>query len=177
MLFLWKQFLHKHNFPLNLYQPTIKAKLVTLFHKQYQDDLFIGIGSAQLPVIQQFLKFWNDTILLDESGELEVAEISLLFRIWSTRKKGNLPENKIVDILSFFFPDIEVVDNKIYAQCLLWNKDQDIQMALDAIPSLDTVSSVDAYLFYCKYFSSVPPEKRLIVGKSYFEKYIETHRL
>ena len=182
MLFLWKQFLHKHNLPLNLYQPSIKAKLVSLFQKQYQDDLFVGIGSAQLPVIQQFLKFWNDTIFIDESGELEIAEISLLFRIWSkdSRKKGNLPENKIVDILSFFFPDIEVVHNKIYAQCLLWNKDQDIQTALDAIPpdiSLDTVFPVDTYLFYCKHYSSVPPEKRLIVSKSYFDKYIENHRL
>lgn len=215
MLFLWKQFLHKHHFPLNLYQPLIKPKLISslFFQKQYQvdTDTFIGIGSSQLPIIQQFLKFWNETMGFTEetsaSSELEINEISVLFRIWAKgsvssgssiigripkKEMGYLNETKIIDILSFFFPEIEIIQNKFifHLQCSLWDKNKDIGTALlemyknvssirlyhdpDSILDISAGGSINnAYLFYCKFYSNIPPEKRLIVSKSYFEKYID----
>jgi hypothetical protein len=213
MLFLWKQFLHKHHFPLNLYQPLIKPKLISssFFESYYlfDTDTFIGIGSSQLPIIQQFLKFWNETMVFTEesessfSSELEINEIAILFRIWirggssnrvNKKELGYLNETKIIDILSFFFSDIEIIQNKFiyHLSCSLWDKNNDIQMALremnrspSFLPDSETYSAIDisagssinsAYLFYCKFFSSIPPEKRLIVSKSYFEKYMESIR-
>jgi hypothetical protein len=235
MLFLWKQFLHKHHFPLNLYQPLIKARLTSssFFESHYlaDTDTFIGIGSSQLPIIQQFLKFWNETMIFTEesessfSSELEINEIAVLFRIWikgtssglgsasssgpgsssssgpgsssssriNKKELGYLNDTKIIDILSHFFPDVEIIQNKFiyHVSCSLWDKNTDIQTALREMnrsptplyTESETYSAIDisagssinsAYLFYCKFFSNIPPEKRLIVSKSYFEKYVES---
>ena len=218
MFFLWKQFLHKHHFPLNLYQPLIKPKLISSAffesHYLFDTDTFIGIGSSQLPIIQQFLKFWNETMIFTEepehSCELEINEIAVLFRIWirgtssgsggsssrvNKKELGYLNETKIIDILSHFFSDIEIIQNKFiyHLSCSLWDKNNDIRMALremnhspnSFLPDSETYSAIDisagssinsAYLFYCKFFSNIPPEKRLIVSKSYFEKYMESIR-
>jgi hypothetical protein len=207
MLFLWKQFLHKHHYPLNLYQPLIKAKLISssFFQKQYHsdNDVFIGIGSSQLPIVQQFLVFWNETIFMDESfeSEFEINEIANLFRSWirasasvrriPKKELGYLNESKIIDIILFFFPDIEFIQNKYlyHIHCSLWDKDHDIEVALSVKETIDSpiqdISTVsinnafsnnNTYLFYCNYYSNISPEKRNIVSKSYFDKYLERNR-
>jgi hypothetical protein len=110
----------------------------------------------------------------------------------------NITDKQIIDLISYFFPTIEIEREKfIYKiKCSLWDKNKDIQNALDlmkihlrnkfseAHPQTDlstsivlfdienyTMSIYDAYMFYCKTFVGQGHSKP-IVSKSYFEKYI-----
>ena len=94
-------------------------------------------------------------------------------------------ESKILDILSYFKPELEIVDNKYVLQVrnLLWDKDMDIEIALGTLKekfesaphSFPNVTLYDAYLYYCKFHNAnlEDGKKTLLVSKSYFEKYVK----
>ena len=200
MQYLWKEYLGIHNYPIGLYNFICKKTLVdTIFPSQYngEQDIFIDVGSSQLPLIQKFLKFWSETSIDDpnEYAELELEEISILFRNWlqfnlhhhhssvitQRKKKYLLKEDKIVDILNYFHPELEIVKDKyiIHTRNVLWDKDVDIELAISnlrlASDSARTISLYNAYLFYCKFYSTHLIEikaKPLLVSKSYFERYV-----
>jgi len=188
MLYLWKDYLRIHKYPLNLYQPLCKQILTQTIFKSYYDsesDVFTGIGSAKMPNIYRFLKFWSETIVEDcqDHMELEIDEIIDLFRMWSNKlyqkRKVHLTEETIMDILKYYHPDIEIVDDKyIYKRrCTLWDKDMDIESALSSLKETNvednnTISLYDAYTFYCRFF-----QNQICVSKSYFEKYIHHQQI
>ena len=192
MQYLWKEYLDLHNYPIGLYTSFCKKTLTdTIFPLQYnaQQDIFVDVGSSQLPLIQKFLKFWAETALEDpnEYAELESEEIGILFRNWiespypqpnsQRKKKYLLKENKIVDILSYFHPELEIVKDKyiIHTRNVLWDKDMDIELALTTLREegkCSTMSLYNAYLAYCKYHSISVKSKPLLVSKSYFERYV-----
>jgi len=102
----------------------------------------------------------------------------------------NLNDKQIIDLIQYFFPSIDIERDKyiIGIRCKLWDKQLDIQVALDNMkestrnkftttgissPSLlPNISIYDAYIYYCKYYSSGNSQ---IVGKTYFEKYVFEH--
>ena len=199
MQYLWKEYLDIHNYPIGLYNLLCKKFLTeTLFKSQYniEKDTFEDIGSSQLPLIQKFLKFWAETAIEDQNeyAELESEEVGILFKNWIQlnqslfnlpnnfirKKKYNLKENKIVDILHYFHPDLEIVKDKyiIHMRNVLWDKDMDIELALSNLRDnkKQTVSLYNAYLYYCKYYSNKTIKenqtKHLLVSKSYFERYV-----
>ncbi len=202
MQYLWKEYLDIHNYPIGLYNFICKKTLTeTIFPLQYSAelDIFVDVGSSQLPLIQKFLKFWSETAIDDpnEYAELESEEVGILFRNWiqfqhqqqpashSLRKKKYLlKEDKIVDILNYFHPELEIVKDKyiIHKRNLLWDKDVDIELALSNLregnTGSKTMSLYNAYLFYCKFYSSSQSNihetktKPLLVNKSYFERYV-----
>lgn len=195
MQYLWKEYLDIHNYPIGLYNSICKKMLIdTIFPTQYNlvQDSFEDIGSSQLPVIQKFLKFWAETAIEDnnEYAELESEEVGILFRNWmyfqnqhqtsqsvQRKKRYQLKENKIVDILNYFHPELEIVKDKyiIHTRNVLWDKDEDIELALTNLreDKFTTISLYNAYLFYCKFHCSTQPEtKKLLVSKSYFERYV-----
>jgi hypothetical protein len=114
MLYLWKQFLHSNQLPLTLFQSMLKPMLTqTHFSNYYKPDgdYFIGIGSSQWPMIQTFLRYWNETMVYDENEmELEIEEITNLFRHWGETVRTykwevfSLTEYQILDVISYFFP-------------------------------------------------------------------------
>jgi hypothetical protein len=142
MQYLWKQFLHRHDFPQNAYQPFFKMILTTqkLSRQDKTDaDIFVGVGSSQLPIIQRFQQFWSENMVVDENEtELEVEEITTLFRMWGDKvrvfkkESFSLNEMQIIDILTYFYPEIEIEKNKYISKyrCILWDKGMDIQIAL-----------------------------------------------
>ena len=91
-----------------------------------------------------------------------------------------------MEILKYYHPDIEIVDDKyIYKRrCTLWDKDMDIESALSSLKETnmednDTISLYDAYTFYCSFQTmgtsqEERPNKNFLVSKSYFEKYIRS---
>jgi hypothetical protein len=198
MLYLWKQFLHTNQFPLTLFQSMIKPILTQKHFSTYykQDgDYFIGIGSSQWPMIQTFLRYWNETMTYDENEiELEIEEITNLFRLWGETVRTykwevfSLTEYQILDVISYFFPEIHIDKQKyIYnIRSTLWDKNTDIQTALIQYKNniLDTfcirktpiiISIYDIYSFYCRFYSSKSSnsqQKIFLVSKSYFEKYL-----
>jgi hypothetical protein len=206
MQYLWKHFLDSKNLPSIIFMQTLKTLLVEKLTDYYSEsnDSFLGICSKYLPAIQKFLQFWNDTILIDETEtDLEIEEVIILFRKWcetNNEMVSNLSDKQILDLIAYFFPNVEIDRDKYLSKvrCTLWDKQLDIQVALDNLKETvrskyvgfgnhidnginentiimrtnDTrnmnISIYDAYLFYCKYYSS----NIQIVSKSYFEKYI-----
>jgi len=186
--YLWKDFLQNHRLPPNLYQTVYKKILTESYFKEQYDaekDIFTPLGSSHIPLIQKFLKFWNETTIEDSNGyvELEIEEIAALFRRWTKLKyqKCVIKESKILDILSYFKPELEIVDNKYVLQVrnILWDKDMDIEIALGTLKdpssrSFPNITLYDAYDFYCKFHHATLEDgkKSMLTSKSYFEKYV-----
>jgi hypothetical protein len=195
MLFLWKEYLSVNKYPLNLYQPLVKKVLSQTFATHYdpEQDVFNGLGSTLMPMVQKFLRFWTETMIEDSDHELEIDDIGILFRMWLGNRSKNkrqyvLNENKIIRMLNHFHPELEIEKLKFIhkTRCLLWDKDLDIETALTTLQDqgttiLDDVDNTStsitiysAYLYYCK-FHSLEKDKKLLVSKSYFESYVLNH--
>ena len=75
------------------------------------------------------------------------------------KSKVNLKDGEIIDILRYYYPEIEIENEKfIYKKkCILWDKDVDIDTAISTIKKNckdgnKNVSIYDAYNYYCKMF-------------------------
>lgn len=197
MQYLWKNFLESKRLPSIMFFQTLKTQLITSLSQYYNEttDSFIGICSKHLPEIQKFLAYWEETIVVDENEmDFEIEEIIILFRKWcnaNNEHATNLNDKQILDVISYFYPDLEIERDKYvsHIRSILWDKQMDIQIALDNLknsirekngqsnglqsPSLrNNISIYDAYRFYCKYYSNLNSVNKLIVGKAYFEKYV-----
>ena len=85
MLFLWKKFIDARQIPFVVTSQNLKMYLIEKLSKYYQEehDSFIGICSKFIPSIENFLNFWNDTMVDDETEyDLEIDEIVILFKTW-----------------------------------------------------------------------------------------------
>jgi hypothetical protein len=195
MFYLWKEYLSVNKYPLNLYQPLVKRVLSQTFANYYdiEHDIFTGLGSTLMPMVQKFLRFWTETMIEDPEHELELDDIGVLFRMWIGNRSKNkrqyvLNENKIIRMLNHFHPEVEIEKFKYVhkTRCLLWDKDLDIETALTTLHDQGTTLIFDendksntstsitiyhAYLYYCK-FHSLEKDKKLLVSKSYFEYYV-----
>lgn len=208
MQYLWKQFLHEKDLPAVVFLQTLKTMLIEQLSPHYNADMdsFIGVCSKQLPAIHTFLHFWEDTMIEDDmETDLEIEEIVVLFRKWCESNNeyvSHLTDKQMLDIIAYYYPSIEIERDKFIARirCKLWDKQMDIQIALDNMktylhneyvdnnhtmhprvsspPIYRNISIYDAYTYYCKYIScpsSTPistSRRRQIVSKAYFEKYI-----
>lgn len=207
MHYLWKQFLDSKNLPNIIYQQTLKKILITSLKDYYKEsqDSFIGICCKHIPAIKKFIAFWEETIYVDDieyDMDYEIGEICFLFKKWcniNNESIRNINDKQVVDLISYFFPDIEIEKDKyIYKiKCSLWDKQLDVQMGLENLkenlkskyennstnnqhsssPSQNNIfnmklSIYDMYIFYCEFACNTHNNNEQIVSKSYFEKYI-----
>lgn len=202
MQYLWKKFLDSKELPNIMFLQTLKNLLLERLNDYYDEnmDSFIGICSEHLPSIQQFIQFWTETISIDDNEiDFEIDEIIIIFKQWCETKREistTLNDKQILDLISYYYPDIEIEKDKYICKikCSLWDKQIDIQVALDNLKDtmrlkyyneynnvsnyervtspIDgrNISIYDAYNYYCRFFSTI--NGKLIVSKSYFEKYI-----
>jgi hypothetical protein len=193
MQYLWKRFLDIKGLPTVMFLNTFKTILITAlpgFYKE-EEDTFYGLQSIYLESIQHFLQFWEDTIIYDDSEvDFEIEELSFVYKKWCGVDKKDysyINDNQILDILSYYFPNIEIEKNKFISgiRCTLWDKQMEIQVALDKMKETykdnysnknQNISIYDAYLYYAKYYSVFNTNNETIhkhlVSKSYFEKYV-----
>lgn len=194
MLYLWKHFLEAKQLPSVVITGKVKSFMSQKLEANYdiEIDVFKGVSSKYLPTVCQFLKFWDETMISDETEpEIEVSELATLFKQWSHTL--NITEKQVVNILKHFFPDLEIDQEKyIYKmRSKMWDKQVDIMMAMDDMKDKNSqsVSSYDAYVYYCNYMNGndydggiVKQKKRtgsgtlahipLLVSKQYFDKYM-----
>lgn len=180
--FIWKQFLSNNNLPNVVFSNTLKNYLITIFSYEKDNDFFKGITSKYLPIYKDFIKFWDTTINtsnLDEfENELEVDEISSLFKYWS-KSKNNLSEENIIKILKHFFSNIEIIEDKYILNITsnLWDKNNDISNSFTYVKEqikieqkMTLISFDDIYTYYKNYCNR--NSIKFIVSKRYFEKYL-----
>jgi hypothetical protein len=178
MYYLWRHFLGSKQLPSVVFTTKLKTHLVERMHRHYDadQDMFHGVNSKYLPNVCKFLEFWNETMVQDITEiELEIGEIATLFKMWRGNTT-NMCEKQIVDIINYFYPDVEIDDNKyIYRmRNTLWDKQMDIQTAMNEIKQEELpVSPYDAYVYYCH----KPSANGLLVSKSYFDKYVAIYGL
>ena len=199
MHYIWKQFISNYSYPSMIYSSSLKTLLRERFSYDEERDAFINITSKYMPLTSDFMLFWEKTItVIEESNigdeEFEMDEICSLFKKWTLGPEnaslcltcGNIPEHEAVKLITHFFPNVEIVENKylLNIRCSMWNKVNDIQQALDAFrtmkqceKTLESVSefslvSLDqVYQFYC---TNCNKNKTRIASKRYFEKYVST---
>jgi len=198
--FIWKQFLSNANLPNVIYSSSLKNIFKDFYEYVEETDSFIGITSKYLPIQSDFIQFWENTISIVNNEddllfgiELEIDEICYLFKMWSknpseyliTNDKitcmtnGNITEENVLKILTHFFPNIEIIENKyiLNVTCNLWDKNNDINKSFEYIKEqiknnikLALISFDDAYNYYYKYCNI--NSLKYIVSKRYFEKYL-----
>lgn len=196
--YLWKEYLKNHHYPPNLFHNIFRKTLVDLYAREYDSelDVFRSLGSSQLPLIQKFLKFWKETTFDEESGfsELEIEEVASLFRQWlntnysvssKLKQKYWLKESKILDILTYFHPELEIKEQKYIMNVsnILWSKELDIENAINAWKENNTNVNENTsfclhelYGYYCKFYrSQTASSKYNLVSKSYFQKYVSNY--
>jgi hypothetical protein len=208
MQYLWKLFLDHKEIPSIIFLNQLKIYLTTKMSKYYieEHDAFVGICSKYLPSIQLFLQFWNNKIQFDDNeSELEIEELMVLFKKWchiNNEHFINMNDKQVLDLIHYYYPTIEIEKDKYLSgiRCLLWDKQLDIQVALENMkehirikyvptdvetrvqtPQLYcNVSIYDAYLYYCKFTTSasninlneLSTMQKQVVSKAYFEKYM-----
>jgi hypothetical protein len=206
--FIWKQFCSDMFLPNMIYSNTLKGMIKELKKDDYneKEDCLMNYTSKYLPIESDFIHFWENTMtscfINEEAGiatttwdELEIEELSMLFKYWVKTNNqsqtqpqnsvilsnGNISEENILKILNHFFPNTTILENKyvIGISCILWNKSNDILNSLGFIKqqiekqnNMSLISFSDAYNYYVKYTSSNQNQK-FIVSKLYFEKYLK----
>ena len=179
--FIWKQFLSSNNLPNVIVSNSLKNTLKLSLQYNEESDSFIGVTSKYLPVYKDFIQFWDSTInastSADFENELEIDEISCLFKQWS-KNRNVLSEENIIRTLKHFF-STEIIDDKYVLNITssIWDKSNDIQNSISFIKqqvkenhTLTLISFDDLYGFYNKYCSN--NSIKCIVSKRYFEKYL-----
>lgn len=198
--YLWKRFLTQNNLPNIIFQQTLKDGIISKLSQFYNEpsDEFRGVYSKYLPIIEKFIKFWDETIVYDElETDFEVDELSTLFKIWCSNSNIQIVlmnDTTIIDLIAYYYPSIEITNNKFInkVSSIMWKKRTDIDLAVDSLKrkitenetiQLQVVSVYDAYNYYITYSSSEELKEirklenttntniNLIVSKSYFEQY------
>ena len=149
MMYLWKHFLEARRLPNVVVSTKLRQELVCILSSYYneEEDSFSGINSKYLPSVCKFIQFWEDTMEPDDSEiEIEVGEISTLFKRWcETNKEGvfNINDKQVVDLITYFYPEVEIDQEKfVYKiRCSQWDKQLDIIMAMDDLKDKYNVSS------------------------------------
>jgi hypothetical protein len=184
--FIWKQYLSGFSFPNMIYSNTLKHALREKYEYDEESDTFLNITSKFLPVVCDFISFWENNMIcntINTAEELELDEISMLFTYWikqnnSFVKNMNISEDYIQKIIIHFFPHIEILEDKfiLNISCSIWNKMDDIHDSFDFIKqtfqnkNTTLLSMDDAYNYYCRFMDD--KSSKFIVSKRYFEKYL-----
>jgi hypothetical protein len=181
--YLWKHFLNSKKLPMVIFQTNLKQELTKALSANYIEasDTFQGIFSKFMPEIQNFVQFWDDTMVEDDNEQgLELEEIRYMFYKYSN---FSITDDQIIDLIQYFYPNV-IIENDKYIQeirCSLWDKHNNMKKIFDVIRTEwsdkdNDLSVYDAYLYYCKRYKkhkvNGTSDIGLIVHKSYFENYV-----
>ena len=168
--FLWKLFLDQKSLPLIMSKQEFLGKMGDL----------TNMNSQYLEPARYFTEFWRTCIECydDNDDELEMSELTELYTIWLKDDKDKIvkqDEYHLEELIKYFYPDVSIYDRKYikHITCNMWNKKQDIQLALENKfdRSLkNNVTKLEAFRAYCGYADA--NNFINIASKNYFKKYI-----
>jgi hypothetical protein len=155
--FLWKTFLRSKYLPFVVSQQNFKAILV---------QLGIGEDVCQLTTTMQttllkFKHFWDTYMVPDEEYSYDVQEVMDVFQ---KQERTTLTMESMKEVLSVEYPSVMIDGTTVmYYKCTIWNKNIDIDMAMNIC------TQEDKYAFYEQY-TKINHKK--CATKEYFEKYL-----
>lgn len=189
MHYIWKLFINDQSLPNMIYSNNLKQMLISIFDYDETTDSFNNITSKYLPRVKQVIEFWDKYITpVHTSGfdyEIEIDELCYLLKKWINNNNSQVSsnfinENYVLNILNYYYPNIEVIDNKfiLNISCKLWNKIEEMNNILNEAKlhyinchkngSTSMIIPVnDVYSYYLK-----NKNNGLSINKKYFEKYI-----
>jgi len=180
MLFLFKKFLDSKNISNIAFYETLKLIFKSKLNYNEEEDSFMDITSTHLPIVSNFMKFWDSTISDDDHDEeIEIDELSTLFKVWLTKNKinninVNISDGVLIELIRHFYPEVVIEYNKYlkHIKCSLWNKRLEIVNSLYLFKlkcgineDNFTKSLYEAYEFY-----SSNNKHQCLSSKRYFEK-------
>ena len=109
-IFIWKKFLSERNLPSIIFYDTLKTVLKSKLNYDELKDCFLGITSIHLPMVTQFMQFWEETILETETNDNLSIRVDTLCDLFKTWAKSSKPTNEMVlEIIQYFYPDISIL--------------------------------------------------------------------
>jgi hypothetical protein len=113
IIFLWKKFLEELSIPNIIFYDALKSQLKNKLNYDELTDSFIGVTSIQLPLVAQFLKFWEGNITEsgDELADLAIEQICALFKTGLNATKP-ITDALIVELLQHFYPEVVIENGK-----------------------------------------------------------------
>lgn len=191
MIFLWKHFLDDISIPNIIFYESLKSILKNMLKYDDEKDCFTGITSIHLPLVSQFVKFWDETIIIcndSEYNELEIDEVCVLFKQWTTSSNHskNINDTLIIDLIQHFYPDIVIENNKfiLNVKSRLWDKRKEVidsfnlfkkdgNDIVDIEHVMENKNSIsyqtNPYEYYCDQKKN---KYNLLVSKDFYEKII-----
>jgi hypothetical protein len=109
IIFLWKKYLDELAIPNIIFYEALKTLLKNKLNYDEATDCFLGITSIHLPVVAQFLKFWETNIIECDENEMEIDDICTHFKTWSNNKTTS--DTLLLDLIQHFYPEL-VIENK-----------------------------------------------------------------
>jgi hypothetical protein len=195
MIFLWKHFLNDIALPNIIFYESLKTILKHKLKYDEEKDYFTGITSIHLPAVSQFIKFWDETMVMcndsndNEYNELEIDEVCILFKQWSPSSYSKVINDVLIlDLIQHFYSDIILENNKfiVNVKSTLWDKRKEVidsftlfKKETNAIINLDTNDAIttknsisydtDPYQHYC---AQKKNKYNLLVSKEFYEKIV-----
>ena len=177
ILYLWKQFIDEMKIPNVIFSTTLKTKLINLLYYSSDDDCFLNLTSKQIPIVSQFMTFWDTCIdTSSDEIELEVDELSTLFNNWLNKNTLNISDSVVLGLVKHFYTDVVMEEDKylVNVGCKLWDKNADINLSLNQYKQICKTAKLEtpqpiynAYESYCHHCD----KQGNIVSKRYFEKF------
>jgi hypothetical protein len=138
MQYLWKLYLDEQQIPSVIFMNQLKTMICENLSEYYDttQDVFTNIYSHKLPIIENFLQFWENNIILDDDeSDFEIEELLTLLKRWNQlqNKHFGVSDKQLLDFITFYYPTIEIENDKYLCgiKCSLWDKQYDIHMAIE----------------------------------------------
>jgi hypothetical protein len=175
MIYIWKKFLEEKNVPNIIFYDSLTAILRGKIEYNQETETFRDVTSVHLPLVANFLQFWETTMVEDETEpELEIDEMSSILKNWAGRSYVNASDALLMELIRHFHPDVVIEEDKyiLNMKCNLWDKRMEATSSLDLFKlscndeeNLSTQSLYAAYQFY-----STNNKSEYTFSKRYFEK-------
>jgi len=176
MIFLWKCFLRERKLPNIIFMANLKKLLMGQLNYKDDDELFIDYTSSCLPIVSNFIKFWEQNII-ENTNEfyLEISELLFLFKSSMGKLSNNMNEDDILNLIRHFYPDIIIDNNKylISISCAIWDKKKDIIDFFNSIELKDKSDLNELFTQYLEFNKKNSKKNKFpIINKNYFELFL-----
>ena len=156
--FLWKTFLRSKYLPFVVSQQNFKAILQQM---GICEGEVCQVTTTMQTNLLKFKHFWDKYMIADEEYSYDLQEVMDVFQ---KQERTTLTMESMKEVLSVEYPSVMIDGTTVmYFKCTIWNKNLDIDMAMNIC------TQDDKYAFY-EHYTKLNHKK--CATKEYFEKYI-----